>query len=489
MAKSGSDSISPPSGAGAEGGEIIIADWHAERLARIRAAIESAGGKARAANIEQLARGEARASIALLALDCGAQLLPSRQVAELRQMGIRSVVYAAGAAAWPIARRCEYLIAGALALLDSASDQFDAELASHAARLAERERQQAESDNRAKAAMARLGIAGESRAMLEIFQTVLRISRLSELPVLLTGETGCGKEVIARAIHSLDPHRCSGPLVAVNCGAIAAGLAESEMFGHKKGAFTGAEQNRKGLFRAAHHGTLFLDEVNELDAAMQTKLLRVLQDSRVTAVGDEASVAVDLRLIAASNRDLGELVRRGAFREDLYHRLNVLAIRIPPLRERPEDIVPLVRHFLAKYAQASNGRPREPSPEFVEALVRHPMPGNVRQLENLIRWVLAHHEDSGPLRLTHLPPEIWAGLSTAAEAAPPATESRPGLTYFEDLLTQFEGSLARSLGYCERCLLEAALRRTGGNQTKAARLTGLTPRSIYNKIRKHRLAG
>lgn len=465
--------------------EIAIADDDVRRRALACALVEEAGATARACPPESLMQDAGRPCAALLALDACEPPLAPAHLARLRQTRLPCLVYAAGAGSWPVARRCEFLLAGAVALLDSSSPHFFSELQAHLRQIVEQDRERAAADERSAAAMGQLGIAGRSRAMLDIFRTVLRVSRLSDLPVLLTGETGAGKEVIARAIHSLDPRRSSGPMVAVNCGAIPASLAESELFGHRKGAFTGAEQNRKGLFRAAHGGTLFLDEVNELDPSTQTRLLRVIQDSRVTAVGEETAVAVDLRLIAATNRDLAELVREDAFRADLYHRLNVLAIRIPPLRERTEDIEPLIRHFLARYGSAAGGRPRDPSPEFVEALVRHPLPGNVRQLENLIRWVLANHEGRGPLLLSDLPPEIWAGLAAAPDARP-AAESP---SFFEEILARFDGNLARSLGYCERHLLDAALRRAGGNQTQAARLTGLTPRSIYNKIRKHRLAG
>lgn len=489
MSLSGRDGVSAEREPRAGRREIALADPDSERCMLIGAAIERAGGSPRRAGFEDLLQGRFRPCLALLAADGGAEPLSSRQAALLRGRGVCFIVYGAGASTWPIARRCEYLMGGAIAVLDSSLDGFTDELAGHLARLIRREREQGEMDDRAKAAMARVGVAGESRAMLDIFHAVLRISRLSEVPVLLSGETGTGKEVIARAIHLLDPRRAAGPMVAVNCGAIPAGLAESELFGHRKGAFTGAEQSRKGLIRAADHGTLFLDEVNELEAAMQARLLRVLQDRRVTAVGDEASAAVDFRLVAASNRDLKEMVRAGTFREDLYHRLNVFALHIPPLRERPEDIAPLVRHFLARYAAGACGRPPEPSPEFVEALVRHRMPGNARQLENLIRWVLAHRDDGGILRLSDLPPEIWAGLTSGPEPVASPRGSGASPSYFEDLLIRFDGSLARSMDYCERELLEAALRRSGGNQSRAARLTGLTVRSIYNKIRKHRLAG
>jgi DNA-binding NtrC family response regulator len=473
-----------PEGTAAIRPEIAIADSNARRRALACALAEQAGAAPQACVPERLFQGAVRPCAVLLALDESEPPMGPAHLARLRQTRLPCVAYAAGAASWPVARRCEFLLAGATALLDSSSPHFAAELQAHLRQIVEQDRERSAADARTAAAMEQLGVAGRSRAMLDIFRTVLRVSRLSDLPVLLTGETGAGKEIIARAIHSLDPRRSSGPLVAVNCSAIPASLAESELFGHRKGAFTGAEQNRKGLFRAAHGGTLFLDEVNELDPSTQTRLLRVIQDSRVTALGDEIAVAVDLRLIAATNRDLGELARTGAFRADLYHRLNVLAIHVPPLRERTEDIEPLIRHFLARYASAG-GPPREPSPEFVEALVRHPLPGNVRQLENLIRRVLANHEGCGPLLLSDLPPEIWAGLAAAPDSSP-AAESP---AFFGEILARFGGNLSRSLDYCERHLLDAALRRAGGNQTQAARITGLTPRSIYNKIRKHRLAG
>jgi DNA-binding NtrC family response regulator len=466
--------------------EVVIADGDPERQARLARVAEELGCAPRIC-APGLAPGPRAPCLAILALDGTGQALPLESISALRARRVKCLAYARGADSWPVARRCEYLLAGAIAVLDSAAAGFHAELAEHLGRVVRQEREQQSARSEARAAMAALGAAGESPAILDIFQFVLRAARLSQLPVLLTGETGTGKEVVANAIHRLDPRRAGGPLIAVNCGAIPAALAESELFGHRKGAFTGAEQVRKGLLRAAAGGTLFLDEVSELDAATQTKLLRVLQDSRVTAVGGEESVAVDFRLIAASNRDLPGLVDAGAFRADLYHRLNVLAIRIPPLRERPADIAPLTAHFLRKHASVAGGRVHEASREFVEALTRHELPGNVRQLENLVRWALANKEDSGPLRLADLPRDIWAGLARApAEAEPPAA---PEGRFIEALLTRFEGNLAQSLDFCERRLLEAALARAGGNQTRAARLLGLTPRSVYNKMRKHRLAG
>jgi DNA-binding NtrC family response regulator len=425
-------------------------------------------------------------SIALVALDTPAGL---RNLRELKSMSVKAFGYAAGAGGWPIQRRCEALLAGAAALLDSIGRDFDEELRGHLEQALSQEQRRDEAREHARAALLRLGIVGQSAAMVEIFQSVLRIAGLSQLPVLLTGETGTGKEMFARALHQLDPKRAKGPMVAVNCAAIAAGVAESELFGHRRGAFTGAEQDRKGLFRAADRGVLFLDEVNELDPGLQAKLLRVLQDGRLTAVGDDREVAVDVRIIAATNRDLPELVRQGSFRADLYHRLNVLTLSIPPLRGRPEDVAPLVDHFIRKHQASAGAAAGGASEEFLEALRRHELPGNVRQLENIIRWVLANREGGGPLCLRDLPADVLNGLAPHADldpppSAPPAAER----SYFEALLDLHESNLARAVEHCERLLLEAALQRAQGNQTKAAQMVGITPRSVYNKLRKYRAA-
>lgn len=424
--------------------------------------------------------------IALVALDTPAGL---RNLRELKSMSVKAIGYAAGAGGWPIQRRCEALLAGAAALLDSLGHDFDEELRGHLEQTLSQEQRRDEARDNARAALLRLGIVGQSAAMVELFQSVLRIGGLSQLPVLLTGETGTGKEMFARALHQLDPRRAKGPMVAVNCAAIAAGVAESEFFGHRRGAFTGAEQDRKGLFRAADHGVLFLDEVNELDPGLQAKLLRVLQDGRITAVGDEREITVDVRIIAATNRDLPELVREGRFRADLYHRLNVLTLKIPPLRDRPEDVAPLVEHFIRKHQASAGAAAAGAGEEFLEALRRHELPGNVRQLENIVRWVLANREGAGALSLRDLPVDVLNGLAPPAAfpmPAPPPPAGERG--YFEGLLDLYESNLARAVEHCERLLLEAALQRVKGNQTKAAQMVGITPRSIYNKLRKFRAA-
>jgi transcriptional regulator with GAF, ATPase, and Fis domain len=351
--------------------------------------------------------------------------------------------------------------------------------------------------------MKRLGIVGESEAMLAMFKKVLRAGALSDLPTLITGETGTGKELLAYAIHQLDPKRREGPFVAVNCGAISPGLAESELFGHRKGAFTGADRDRKGLIRSAHGGVLFLDEIGELSGDLQAKLLRVLQDNRILGVGDDQEVSIDFRVIAATNRDLERMVDQKEFRADLFHRLNVLTIHVCPLRERTADLRPLIKHFLAKYRSLMPSGTLPVNQDFVDALAQLELPGNVRQLENLVRRAVVDKMDDTPLGLSDLPIEIWQQLSTQEkgrqvqpalyphdkEVASAGVQTLP-MEFCSNFLQvlDLEGwNLAHALEYCERLLLEAALHQEHGNQSRAARLLGITPRSVYNKLLKHHM--
>lgn len=321
----------------------------------------------------------------------------------------------------------------------------------------------------ATARMRKLGIVSRSGAMRQLFERLERAANFSELPVLITGESGTGKELFARAVHSLDPSRNGRRFVAINCAALNANLLESELFGHARGAYTGAERERSGLFRSADGGVIFLDEIGELEAGMQAKLLRVLQFGAILPLGQDREITINVRVVAATNRDLEAMVAGGTFREDLYHRLNAIQMRIPPLRERPEDVDALVEHLLGVGSEGI-------SPALREGLTRARFSGNVRQLENLLRSAMVQHRGPGPLELEDCPQEFWRELEgQRPQKMPPQAESA-------DL------NLERALALREEELVRAAMERTRGNQARAAELLGVTPRSVYNKLRRMKRA-
>jgi two-component system, NtrC family, response regulator AtoC len=296
------------------------------------------------------------------------------------------------------------------------------------------------------------GIVGRSEAMLRVFKTAARVAQ-SDATVLIEGESGTGKEQVARAIHAASP-RADMPFVAVDCGAIAEGVLESELFGHAKGAFTGAQGSRRGLFEEAHRGTLFLDEMGDVGPALQARLLRALQEGEVRRVGANESTPVDVRVLAATNKDLARQVKEGKFREDLYYRVNVVTIRLPPLRERREDIPLLAEHFAAKH-----GRPEGSAitPEARELLVAYDWPGNVRELENVVARALA---------LNHAGLVVPEDLPDRLRGLPPAVPS--------------SGSAERpTLAEVERRYAVQVLGETGGNKTRAAEILGIDRKTLY----------
>ena len=307
-------------------------------------------------------------------------------------------------------------------------------------------------------------LIGNSPAMSQVLETICTVAA-SDATVLIRGESGTGKELVARAIHRLSP-RAGRPLVKVNCAAIPEALLEDELFGHERGAFTGAHAQRKGRFELAHGGTIFLDEIAEMSPALQAKLLRVLQEREFERVGGSDTILVDVRVIASTNRDIEKAVREGNFREDLYYRVNVVPIHLPPLRERREDIPVLANHFLQRYA-ARNRKPiKALSRRALDKLIAYNWPGNVRELENCIEraCVLATGEvlDADDLVLN---PQL-AGSDHDAIAS------------------QLIGEDFSLEGF-ERELIEASLRKTGGNQSRAAQLLGLSRRTLQYRIEKY----
>jgi DNA-binding NtrC family response regulator len=307
-------------------------------------------------------------------------------------------------------------------------------------------------------------VAGRSPGMLEVFKTVARVAP-GRTSVLILGESGTGKELVARALHRLSP-RAERSFVPVNVSAIPDGLIESELFGHLRGAFTGAGANRQGLFDEAHEGTLFMDEIGDLSMTLQAKLLRVLQEHRIKPVGANEEHPVDTRLVASTHRDLREMVRAGRFREDLYYRLNVISITLPPLRDRREDIPVLATHFLDKFVRETGRRAPVLTPEALARMEAYDWPGNVRELENVLQRaaLLSSH---GQIGLDALPEHIAGAV---AERRPGARASFPALhAVVEDYVRQ-------------------VLEHTQGNRTAAARILGISRRTLH-RMEERRRAG
>ena len=311
-------------------------------------------------------------------------------------------------------------------------------------------------------------LVGRSPAMQRVYDLIERV-RNSDCNVVITGESGTGKELVARAIH-FTGQRAARPFIAVNCGALPETIAERELFGHERGAFTGAVRTQPGYFESAHTGTIFLDELPELSPAVQVKLLRVLQQREIIRVGATAPIPVDVRLVVATNKNPEECVSQGILREDLYYRLSVVAIPLPPLRERAEDVPSLVDHFLGKLAQKS-GQPRKTfAPAAIEALLGYAWPGNVRELENLVERAvtLSHRHVIEPPDLPRL-----AGLNA------PALQADGRLPFAE--------AKRRVQGAFERDAIAAALRATGGNVTQAARSLGMARTVLQRLLKRHGL--
>jgi two-component system response regulator AtoC len=310
-------------------------------------------------------------------------------------------------------------------------------------------------------------ILAKSRTMLDIFRTIAKIADF-KTTVLITGESGTGKELVARAIHARSSRK-AGPFVAVNCGAIPENLLESELFGHKRGAFTDANADRRGLFEEAHGGALFLDEIGELPVSLQVKLLRVLQEDTIRRLGDTKDIKVDVRIITATHRDLAADVKAGRFREDLYYRINVLPIAIPPLRSRREDVGLLVDHFIERNNARLGMSIRGVSTEARKSLLEYAWPGNVRELENTIERAMVLAE-ADILQGSDLPERL-----------------RDALDPVQVHLASGELSIKRTTAAIEQILIRRALQKTKGNRTRAAQLLEISHRALLYKIKDYKV--
>jgi nitrogen regulation protein NR(I) len=322
-------------------------------------------------------------------------------------------------------------------------------------------------------------LVGRCPAMQAVYKQIGRVAP-QDVTVLVLGESGTGKELVARAIYHYSK-RADGPFLAVNCAAIPENLLESELFGHEKGAFTGADRKRIGKFEQASGGTLFLDEIGDMTPLTQTKILRVLQGQEFERVGGNEPIRADVRVVAATNRDLEKMVAEGTFRGDLYYRLNVYTIRIPPLRERGEDLPLLVNHFVRRFGRELGKEVREVSPEAMEALRRYPWPGNVRELQSVVKQALL--ETTGPVVLPEFLPAAVRRAGDGAAGGEPAFDFGGLTAYVEDQLKV--GSTTLYADYqrlTDRHLLGLVLRHTGGNLSQASRHLGITRATLRAKL-------
>jgi len=308
-------------------------------------------------------------------------------------------------------------------------------------------------------------IIGQSAAMQDIYQAITALAQ-NATTVLITGESGTGKELVAHSIHTRGP-RAERPFIALNCGAVSDSLLDSQLFGHRRGAFTGAIADHEGVFQAAHGGTLFLDEIADIPAALQVKFLRAIQEREVTPIGSNRPIKVDVRLIAATNRDLAAEVQLGNFRSDLYYRLNVVHLPLPPLRERREDVPLLARHYIERYAATFNVAPKAIQTAALARLESYEWPGNIRELQNVIERCFALGP-TGDITLASLTPLVRS----------PAARTEP--------VVQF-GAEVPSLEATERVLMAAALRQANGNKNQTARILGIDRQRLYRKLEKYGL--
>ncbi len=314
-------------------------------------------------------------------------------------------------------------------------------------------------------------IVGNSTAMQEVYKTVGKVAK-ADATVLITGESGTGKELVAEALH-LNSSRRSGPMVKVSCAALPETLLEAELFGHEKGSFTGAMAMRKGRFELADKGTIFLDEIAEMSLATQTKLLRVLQERKIERLGSSLPIKVDIRVICATNKDLQKLVEQNRFRDDLYYRLNVINIHMPPLRDRKEDIAALVEHFLAKHRYSATAQPAAISEEALKRLTEHGWPGNVRELENVVERAVVLSR--GQVITSR---ELPFGDHEAGEHEDENDDASVERSFFKKSVSQFE-----------KDLIMKALKDAVGNRSKAAEMLGIYRRLLYAKIKEYGLEG
>ncbi len=382
---------------------------------------------------------------------------------------------------------CQSVLDGFNGFLQSSTSSFQRDLIDRVARAFDRRRQinRLHSSPPPWELLNSHGVVGVSPVWRKLLWQLWRTARISDVPVLIQGQSGTGKQLLAEAVHSLDPKRRSKHFATVNCSAITGTLAESELFGHCRGAFTGATADRQGYFRSCNGGTLFLDEISELDMNLQPKLLRVLQEGKVLPVGSDREFTVDVRVIASSNKPMAQLVADGEFRLDLYQRLKVVSLNVPPLRDRLEDIPLLVNTFLKRYGHYYSGQISSVDPQVYDIFARAKLPGNVRELENIIRQALVLKESGSQLEISDLPEELIAQATAASPAGQDDLISSQLAAAFGRMLLDGQTNLPQLVEFFEKTLITQAMDSWTSTYSELAKQLGLTRRTFYNKLQKY----
>jgi transcriptional regulator with GAF, ATPase, and Fis domain len=472
--------------------EIILHDPDPVRASRVKSALAACGRVNYHARLEVATAACQSLTAPVVLLPFGppagraAETAATLQFIRTFARHVPILVYA-DTANLPIGIYCQPLAAGARQIINEQSPTFAEDLTDAVERLTQDLLAQFQEHEQLGGLFTRCGLVAVSPLMREVFRRAVKATHFNDLPLLILGETGTGKQRLAEAVHALDSRRRDNPFVTINCGALSKTLAESELFGHARGAFSGASGERKGLFRTADGGTLMLDEIGELDPELQPKLLRVLQERRLLPVGEDYEHPIDVRVIAATNRPLDKMVAEGKFRADLYQRLNVFRIQLPPLRERPEDVEAQANHFLATCQAKRATKVVGFGPRVLELLQSLPWEGNTRQLENLIHEALAHKDGPGTLiEMSDLPQWVFEKVVESPAAAAPTAEA-PALDRLVEQACNAQLPLAEAVEEYERRLLEKVLAETNGNRTHAAHRLGLTPRTVFAKVKKYQL--
>ncbi len=463
---------------------ILVVDWNVERAVRLTRALGDLGHRVLPLHNWQVLPDE----------NCAVMLVagawPSSSRAEGQDRAIVSflqrtrnlpakpdiIVFGCAECGLSMVEWCRLLLEGARFLVDDADPLV---LTSH---VRECLKQRAESEQRSSGAGeslgAEFGVIYASDAMHCVMDRIKKAASLKYAAVLMTGPTGSGKQKLAEVLQRMDPWRPEAPVLTVNCATIPGTLAESELFGHRRGSFTGADADRMGCFRAAHGGTLVLDEIGELDLSLQPKLLRVLETNLVKSLGRDNEIPVEVRVIATTNRDLRAMSLQGKFRMDLYQRLAMIEIHVPPLARRTEDLLPLMMYFLEKHRHEYKRAVRRIHPAVIEVLSGYSFEGNVRELENIVRSILFNKTEGDSVVVEDLPRHVLEQVTSRGRR--PEYEAAAG--YVSWRVVQDKLPLGEILSECERTALKAALDFTGGNRAAAAALLQISERTLYNKL-------